>query len=458
MDKSISEEPSYQPQVEESGSYSYSTSSKEKKEEQEEINESKLKQKQHNVILYPRLKPVPFKESDLNSTILPTLNKEIEINGIEFFQSEDTPLNRRGFKYKLCRPNPTFSSNLYSTTEIEPFKITTSLFDRSGGILFNEDLSTITTKQGWRSTRTNVGIDEGSYYFEFKILQANEKSHVRIGIGRKEASLEAPVGFDGYGYGIRDVDGYLMSISRRKKQVIENGFETGDVIGILIELPSLEEHRKMVKDFEDVKKEELKHQKLKKRKMAKKKVDLEENIKFDEFGNIVRDQIPIRYKNALYYEQYEYSSTKTMDHLLNPISVVGEKAIIEMDDKTKNIPIIENSKITFYKNGVKQDEFTDLYSFLPTNVEDNEDINLGPNIKQQQNPNYKNTNDGSLGYYPMLSSFQYGCVKLNPGPYFEYPVTHPVKPLSDRYDESIIEEWYWDLLDEVEAEYMDSFD
>ena len=65
------------------------------------------------------------------------------------------------------------------------------------------DLKSITTTQGWRSSRTNVCIREGSYYFEFKILNSNEKSHVRIGVGRKEASLEAPVGFDGYSYGLR---------------------------------------------------------------------------------------------------------------------------------------------------------------------------------------------------------------------------------------------------------------
>ena len=52
----------------------------------------------------------------------------------------------------------------------------------------------------------------------------------------------------------------------------------------------------------------------------------------------------IKYKNALYYEQYEYTTTKTMEHLLNPVTVFGEKAIIEMDDKRKNIPVIPNSR------------------------------------------------------------------------------------------------------------------
>lgn len=33
-----------------------------------------------------------------------------------------------------------------------------------------------------------------------------------------------------------------------------------------------------------------------------------------------------------------------------------------------------------------------------------------------------------------------------------------VKPLNDRYEEQVIEEWYWDILDEVEAQYLDNFD
>ena len=463
MNKEISEEPSIEPQVQGNESieetrleHNYSTRSKERKREEELQKKSQLKQKQHNVVIHPRLKPVPFKNLDLNPASLPEPNAATTINEIEFFQTEDLPLNKRGFKYKHCRPNPEFPSNLYSTTDVPPYHVCASLFDRSSGILFSNDLKSITTAQGWRSSRTNVCIREGSYYFEFKILNSNEKSHVRIGVGRKEASLEAPVGFDGYSYGLRDVDGQFMTISRRQKLCIENGFKTGDVIGFLIQLPSLEEHRRALEEFV-AEKSQLKP-KVKKRKKKKIENDIKDNVKFIEHGNILRDQIPIKYKNALYYEQYEYTTTKTMEHLLNPVTVFGEKAIIEMDDKRKNIPVIPNSKIRLFKNGVEQEPITDLYSFLPTNIEDHEDINLGPNTKQQQNPNYRNTDDGTLGYYPMLSAFQFGVVNLNAGPNFEFPPLDPVKPLSDRYNEQVVEQYYWDLVDEVEAEYLDSFD
>lgn len=107
--------------------------------------------------------------------------------------------------------------------------------------------------------------------------------------------------------------------------------------------------------------------------------------------------------------------------------------------------------------------FENLYSFLPTPTTATVDLE-DFNTKQSQNPSYRNTNDGSLGYYPMISVYQGGIVKFNPGPEFKYPPQQPqlidteVKPISDRYDEKIVEEWVWDIIDEVEAEYLDSYD
>ncbi|KAG5417759.1 ASH2 [Candida metapsilosis] len=416
--------------------------------------------KQHNVVVQPRLRPMPFKLSDIPTPTLPIPNEVCTVNGVKYFQVEDLPVNRRGFKYKLCRPNPLFTSNFYSTTDLEPYQACVSLFDRSAGILFSQDSMSVTQPRGWRSARSNVGIREGSYYFEFKILNADENSHVRVGLARREASLEAPVGYDGYGYGIRDIDGELMFTSRRKNVCVQDGFTTGDVIGFLVQLPTLKEHKRQIQEFVKNKRLEMSSEhKSKKRKAKWKQNTVEENEMFIAHDNIIRDQIPTRSKGALYYDQYEYTKTKTMDHLLNPITVFGEKAIIEMDDKTKNIRVIANSKIRVFKNGIEQDtSIENLYSFLPTNIEESQDLNLEPNVQQQQNSGYRNTDDNTLGYYPMLSTFQNGAVRLNAGPEFEFPPPEPVKPLNDRYEEQVIEEWYWDILDEVEAQYLDSFD
>ncbi|KAG2736702.1 hypothetical protein G9P44_000792 [Scheffersomyces stipitis] len=461
-----------------SSTHTYSTRSKERQKEEEIEKKSKLKQRQHNVVVHPRLKPVPFKSSDLfNSSTGLGMNVVHEIDGKVFYQSEENPHNRRGFKYKPCRPNPLFVSNLYSTTEMPPYEVGPSYFDIAPGVVHTEDMKLVSTQQGWRSVRTNCGIREGKYFFEFNIVKANDgdsRSHVRIGLGRKEASLDAPVGFDGYSYGLRDVNGEFITLSRPKEPYVEGGFKTGDIVGFLVEFPSLQVQKKAVDDFVGAKKSliataseqngtEIKeeHQR-KKKKTAKKEDVVEENDKFYCEGNILRDQIPIRYKGALYYEQYEYTNTKIMDHLLNPVTIFGEKAVLEnsnVQEKNNVIPVIPQSRIRIFKNGIEQKETVhDLYSFLPTDI-DNEDLNIAPNTKQQQNPNYRNTDDGSLGYYPMMSVFQNGIVGINAGPDFKFPIVEEgVKPLSDRYNEAVVEEWYWDLIDEVEGEYLDSFD
>ncbi|KAI5956225.1 ASH2 [Candida jiufengensis] len=458
MRDEFSQEPSIEPQIQSSRDGIID----EDEEDSKRIIETSNTTKKSNVIIHPRLKPMPFKIKDTYPTNTPTPTEICSIENCTFYQNEELPVNRRGFKYKLCRPNPLFTSNYYSTTDIEPYEVSLSWFDRSTGSYLSKDCKSLTSNQGWRSVRSNIGIREGSYFFEFKILKSDENSHVRIGLGRREASIEAPVGFDGYGYGIRDVGGELMFISRRKNVLIENGFRGGDVIGFEVHLPSLEEHKKDIQEFVELKKQEIPtDHKIKKRKTTKNKKfnNVENNEKFNEYNNIVRDQIPTKSKGVLYYDQFEYTSTKTMDHLLNPITVFGEKAVVEMDDKTKNIPIISNSQIILYKNGTKQGTIDNLYSFLPTNIEEIEEINLEPNLKQQSNTNYKNTDDNTLGYYPMLSTFQNGAVTLNAGPDFEFPpTTTNIKPLSDRYNEHVIEEWYWDIIDEVEAQYLDSFE
>lgn len=451
----------------------------EKKLQQDQLNKSLLKQKTHNVIVQSRLKPVPFKHLDLYNfgPQQPQISPAFTIGDKGFYQTDDHPFNRRGFKYKPCQPNPIFKSNLYSTTDLSPFKVRISHFDRSNGIAFNKDLDTVSTNQGWRSVRSNVPIREGKYYFEFNIISANDpstKGHVRVGVARKEASLEAPVGFDGYGYGLRDLNGQKMTLSRPKEFMsLKNdsdlqNFKSNDTIGFLIELPDLKKHREALKRFVNEKQSEkpvkLDESPAKKKRKTKKDSGNNDEFKFNLHDNILRDQIPIKYKNALYYEQFEYTPTKQMDHLLNPVTVFGEKAILEEQNNlihsSQNIPKIPNSKIIVFKNGIEIGcMFEDLYSFLPVKFDDDLIDETISNLKQDQNSNYRNTDDGSLGYYPMLSVFLNGIVGLNPGPDFKYPIKDDlVKPLSDRFDESIVEEWMWDLIDEIELEYLDSFE
>ncbi|KAI0462909.1 hypothetical protein LJB42_003713 [Komagataella kurtzmanii] len=339
----------------------------------------------------PRLKPVPYKESDLYQPLLaPQL-------GPGCGTTEDIPYNKRDFKYKPCRPNPFLLSKMYSTTDLPPYKGRFSYFDRSQRMCINEDCDQCTSEDCWRSVKGSLPIRQGRVYVEFKILNSEGDSHVRLGFGRREASLEAPVGYDAYGYGFRDLTGQKVHLSR--PQDFMGSFGTGDTIGLLIQLA--------------------------------------DRIKIDD---IDRDEIPIKYKNQLFFEQYDYVVTKPMDHLLNPVTVFGEKAIPDKDRYKP--PVIQGSFIKVFVNGEpKGTAFENLYGFLPPASE----------LKKGAR------DDGSLGYYPMASCFRGGKVQLNTAnkPEFAPQGEKEYLMYNELYDDSKIEEYVWDLIDEVESAWLD---
>jgi hypothetical protein len=63
----------------------------------------------------------------------------------------------------------------------------------------------------------------------------NEAPHVRIGWALDSAALAAPVGYDKYGYGYRDISGSKIHNSLREDDYGDS-FEPGDVIGCFISL------------------------------------------------------------------------------------------------------------------------------------------------------------------------------------------------------------------------------
>lgn len=374
-----------------------------------------LKQRAANVVVHLRLKPTSLVLDSQEARPHPT--HKYTVDGQQFFLHDDLPLNRRGYKYKPCRRHVQLTANMYLTVEAEPYGVRASYFDRASGVAVNDDLSTVTTPGGWLSARANVAMRTGRHYFEYDIVRANDggRAHVRVGVARREAALEAPVGFDGYGYAVRDAGGERVTLSRPRAYMPTDagGFRTGDTLGFLVELPPAPEPHSR-----------------------------------DPGANVVRDQLPIKYKSSLYFEQFEYTASKQMAHMLNPVTVLGEKAVVTAA-ATPRLPTLPGSRVVVYKNGVCMGPmFEDLYLYVPHEGD----------TAQLLNPAYKNTDDGLLGYYPMMSVFSGGVVRLNAGPEFKYAVPEGALPLNDRYSEKVVEEWYWDLVDEVEAQYLDSFD
>ena len=305
--------------------------------------------------------------------------------------------------------------------------------------------TTITTEKGFRIARANVCAREGNWYYEVKILRGiNSASapdaHVRIGWARREAPLEAPVGFDAYSYCLRDVGGQKVHCSR-PSEFMRHSIVAGDVIGLQICLPSLKSQRE----------------------------DLLANITTPsasaaavsilQSGDIIRDRIPIRYKNQLYFEQFEYQPTKELDEVLNPSTALTSNSQKASSIRSRTL---SNSFIRIYKNGkLMGTPWTNLLHFLP------------PCSKPNSALGGREIDDGFLGYYPAVSVFRGGAVECNFGPEFWFPplldgssgegdmvmtdATDTVdlmpllQPISDRYGEQIAEDIFYDLVDEVDC-------
>lgn len=289
-------------------------------------------------------------------------------------------------------------------------------------MLFDESGKITTTEKGYRMARANVGVREGNWYWECKIVsgvkqklpngeQPEPGGHVRMGWARREASLDGPIGFDAYGYGLRDIAGQKIHMSR-PKDFFPPGedIREGDVIGLEINLPSLSLHRKVVEGHYN------------------KAVDVADNLEPTgaEAPNIIRDRVPIRYKAHLYFEQFEYHSTKELEDLMNPSPVLSSATNVSTEAPNPNHPTIALrtlpfSSIKVYKNGqCMGTAFEDLLAFLPPASRPLQQVGARDGL-----------DDGMLGYFPAISVFRGGAAQVNFGPEFWYP-----PPSLSRYDGS----------------------
>ncbi|KAK4125495.1 hypothetical protein N657DRAFT_549773, partial [Parathielavia appendiculata] len=373
---------------------------------------------------------------------------------IEFYETSDHVYNKKNFHYTHCIADPGFPSMFYyRNTEPPPFAAHMSFEDAASHMFFDQSGTHITSDKGFRMSRANVAVREGRWYWECKVTRGILKDrregdpashgHVRVGFARREASLDAPVGFDAYSYGIRDVAGQKVHMSR-PKDFFPPGedIKEGDVIGLEIQLPSERLQRKIVQGVYNP------------------AIDLadEEFKQTPEAPNIIRDRIPIRFKAHIYFEKIDYHTTKELEELMNPSPMAsGHNA--EPPNPNHTVPALRtlpDSCIKVYKNGVLMGTpWTDLLAFLP------------PASKQaQQTGGREALDDGTLGYYPAVSVFRGGAVEVNFGPNFWYPPPaedaemadadgpprkklNTLRPVSERYDEQIAEDIVYDIVDEV---------
>lgn len=375
-------------------------------------------------------------------------------NNSRFFLTPDVPVNRATFRYTPAGAAEPGKLVLHRSIENAPTTVRFSWEDRSPHIRISQDGLTIEGFGGFRSARCNVPVREGKWYVEFIIERAEDTDgqnlgkHVRIGWARREASLNGPVGLDGYSYGLRDVTGDCVTLS--KLRPYGRPFKQGDVVGMYISLPP--------------------------------KRHADPNDPLDP-ARLLRKRIPIGLKLQPYFETAEYPISREMkalseqDDRLPPPVTSGKKRKVEArpaknvttgeQGPLRPLPVLEGSVIAYFINGECQGTaFTDIYDYLQLRettkrkaAKDRQALNL----KERHNP----FDDGTLGYYPMVSLYHEAVVRLNAGPDFQFPppddidavlgrvetpsMTRTWKPLSDRYEQFVAETFELDDLEEEMA-------
>jgi COMPASS component BRE2 len=377
-----------------------------------------------------------------------------------FYEVVDKLTNKNGFRYSYAIADPGFPHIRYRQTDVPPYKARLSFEDSPASMAFTSDALAVTTTDPWHSARANVCAREGTYYYEARVISgivndsqsnptnqgqgASSRGHIRLGFSRREADIDVNVGVDCYGYGIRDVNGEVINRMRCEYFFPKNEaiFE-GDVIGMLITLPPLSIHKKVVEGTYDP------------------NVDgdgttspLRTDLPL--VTNIIRDRIPFHLKSDFCWQQSNIFPSKHLrDYAFNlkETPTFGPPSPLNSEDAS--LRTLPGSSITIFKNGVKMGTpFKELYAFLPPASRlANGTNNLGIGERE-------NVDDGMIGYFPTVSCYGGGAVECrfeSPwwfGPPLNTANGEHVRPFGERFTDQIAEDVVADIVDEIEAMFI----
>ena len=351
----------------------------------------------------------------------------------------NVPMNKNGWRYTAAGPAAhVLPQTVFRTLEIAPPCAHWSWQDRSAYTRISSDASIVGADKGFRSARTNIGVRHDAWYVEIEILPPDASSapaapmrdgpHARVGWGRREAALNAPVGLDAYSYGMRDQTGGRVTLSR-PQPFAERAFGVNDIVGLYIRLPP---------------------------RSAPVPPGSEPTVR--------RKQVPIRYKGQLYFESLEYPPTKDMEAIMDQSrrgapsgsaehgehehaldagvpngTAAGTRRGAPTTTKAPTAPpppppTLDDSCIGFVVNGEPQGiAFTDLYDYRPRRAQaaprrekkkhaaNDETVitahsDVSTVLKSRANP----FDDGALGYFPMVSLYGGARARIIPD-HFRYP-------------------------------------
>ncbi|KAF2859979.1 hypothetical protein K470DRAFT_217930 [Piedraia hortae CBS 480.64] len=412
----------------------------------------------------------------------------------------DLAENKKGYRYLRAIADPRFPyKQYYRGTSPPPHYSRLSYEDSDRAVCFTRDALTTTNDKGWRSVRANVCVREGTMYYEVKVhrgipitgpvddISTRSQPHVRLGWARREAPLDAPVAFDGYSYGVKDVrfetihrsrPGQIFHPTGKTKQakntpnaIVElspedQHIKEGDIIGLEIQLPSLTLHQKIVSGVYNP------------------AVDISDGFDAPRYPlesgaeamDVVRDRIPVQYKGNGYFEILDYVPSKPVEVYASRLTQASPtpnpaqgaasrelaKSLPNPNHETPALRTLPHSAIRVYKNGrLIGTAFENLLAFLPPASLPSKTVGAREGL-----------DDGMVGYFPAISTFFGGIVEMNfgDGPDgFWCPPEHIVsaaqrlppadkvewnpgrqpRAVGERFKEQIAEDIVWDIVDEV---------
>lgn len=368
----------------------------------------------------------------------------------QLYKPIDLAENKRGYRYQRAIADPLFThKQYYRSTSPAPHGSRLSFEDADRWMHFTTNALTTSNEKGWRMVRANVCAREGTLYYEVKVRRGvppggpdpsaeGPQPFVRFGWARREAPLDAPVGFDGYSYGITDMRFETMHRSRPGKffQPIKKGknkskalgaapppitlapedqhVKEGDVIGMEIQLPSLSLQQKIVTGVYNP------------------AVDIGDGFTDsnappipgpdEQVPDVIRDRIPVAYKGNSYFEILDHVSTRPMevysDRTTNLTTLAtqpgasagsGKDTIRQAPNANhEHAPLrtLPHSAIRVYKNGkLIGTAFENLLAFLPP----------ASQPSKQQGAREGGFDDALTGYFPAISCFFGGTAEINFG-------------------------------------------
>lgn len=442
------------------------------------------------------------------SRVLPKLAKPGDLEDSKASAPWSSLRNRLGWRYEWARAQGEEEHYVDITLPYSPLGFSTT--DRSRMIALSHDLQTASAPKGYCSARGRFGVRSGSWYYEVLVDKAagatNEGGpHVRLGWSRREACLEAPVGYDSYSYAYRDSGGEKVHESFR--EAYGDTFSSGDVIGVYISLPISDEAFYTATAKQAA--ESAQHTSLR---ADGAPVETPPGALFDhQFPPrsccaAKRERLLIQYKGDYFYESHEYNAINSQPVITTEAQyalshAVESQSVCESPRKKKQaphglghggvqtaydaaidvkellpevtssqFPVVANSKVVFFKNGRPQGvAFRNLPVPFSAALLLPQDKRLAKEqlhrkaLQRTEMSVYQNIpllpihDDGTLGYYPAVSCYNGGQVSLNLGPTFKHTPDKDAigiqgrdwQPLCLRYLEREVENLVCDIIDIV---------